>query len=67
MIFYLLFYLFIIIIILNFSMVFFCLFQVLYSYGIGFLYILVGLSIMGDVVQAFQFCRNVSFYCYTFL
>ncbi|XP_041358041.1 adenosine 3'-phospho 5'-phosphosulfate transporter 2-like isoform X2 [Gigantopelta aegis] len=32
--------------------------MVLYSYGIGFLYILVGMFVMGDIVSAFQFCRD---------
>ncbi|XP_071118629.1 adenosine 3'-phospho 5'-phosphosulfate transporter 2-like [Haliotis cracherodii] len=32
--------------------------MVLYSYGVGFLYILVGLSVSGQIVPAFVFCQD---------
>ena len=35
-------------------------FQVLYSYGIGFFYILLGQIISGQLLPAFKFCLGVS-------
>lgn len=38
-----------------------CIFlQVLYSYGLGFVYILVALTVTGNIFPAFQFCQQVS-------
>ena len=34
-------------------------FQVLYSYGIGFVYILIGLVFSGGLAPAFKFCAQV--------
>ena len=34
-------------------------FQVLYSYGIGFVYILIGLVFSGGLGPAFKFCAQV--------
>lgn len=33
--------------------------QVLYSYGIGFVYILLGLLVSGQITPAFKFCLQV--------
>ena len=35
--------------------------QVLYSYAIGFVYILFGLVVSGGIFDAFQFCMQVSY------
>lgn len=41
-------------------MLLFCLSsQVLYSYGIGFVYILIGLVFSGELEPAFRFCAQV--------
>jgi len=37
-------------------------FQILYSYSIGCIYILVGLIISGSLLSAYEFCKNVSFF-----